>query len=204
MAHGVVFACKTSDGDSLKGSDCGSLPGLDGQVMPRLRKLAECPDAASASGKLHLVAHLDFARGALSVDLGRGHAVSSPDALLACAKTDLAGAPIGGIPHDNPRYSVAYSVNFAQADGASRRRRAARLPPPPPVGDTDGAAQVVWEVAIVRDAPKTGKVLARLQRGTTVHLGSPERRLVPRQVRRRLRRRWLAVPRRHRPLERGR
>jgi hypothetical protein len=171
VAHGVVFACKTSDGDSLKGSDCGSLPGLDAQVMPRLRKLVECPDAATASGKLHLVVHLDFSRGALSVDLGRGHGVQSPDALLACAKADAAGAPIGGIPHDNPRYSVAYSVTFAQADGASPAQ-SGTASAAAPVGDTDGSAQVVWEVAIVRDAPKTGKVVARLQRGTTVHIGS--------------------------------
>ena len=30
---------------------------------------------------------------------------------------------------------------------------------------------MAWDVAIVRDSPKTGKVLARLPRGTSVHLG---------------------------------
>jgi SH3-like domain-containing protein len=35
----------------------------------------------------------------------------------------------------------------------------------------DGSAQVVWEVAIVRDAPKTGKIIARLQRGTMIRAG---------------------------------
>jgi hypothetical protein len=35
----------------------------------------------------------------------------------------------------------------------------------------DEEAPVVWEVALVRDAPKTGKVLARLPRGSTVRLG---------------------------------
>jgi hypothetical protein len=35
----------------------------------------------------------------------------------------------------------------------------------------DGTAQVVWDVALVRDAPKTGKILARLPRGTTIHVG---------------------------------
>jgi hypothetical protein len=36
----------------------------------------------------------------------------------------------------------------------------------------DAAAQVTWEVAIIRDAPKTGKVLARLQRGTAIRVGA--------------------------------
>jgi hypothetical protein len=34
----------------------------------------------------------------------------------------------------------------------------------------EGSAQVVWEVALVRDAPK-GKIVARLPRGTPVRLG---------------------------------
>jgi hypothetical protein len=39
-------------------------------------------------------------------------------------------------------------------------------------GETgDGTAQVEWEVAIVRDAPKTGKVIARLPRGTPLRVG---------------------------------
>ena len=36
-------------------SERGMLPGLDGIVMPRLRKLADCPEATGATGKLHLV-----------------------------------------------------------------------------------------------------------------------------------------------------
>jgi hypothetical protein len=172
VGRGVVFACKNGDGDSLKGADCGSLPGLDGQIMPRLRKLAECPEAAGASGKLHLVVHLDFSRGALSVDLGRGHGVASPDALLACAKTDATGIGLGGIAHDNPRYSVAYSVTFGTAEGVAPSQSGTPAAAATAAEAADGSAQVVWEVAIVRDAPKTGKVLARLQRGTTVHLGT--------------------------------
>jgi hypothetical protein len=36
---------------------------------------------------------------------------------------------------------------------------------------TEGTAQVVWEVAIIRDAPKNGKVVARLQRGSALRVG---------------------------------
>jgi hypothetical protein len=173
VGHGVVFACKTSDGDSLKGPECGSLPGFDGIIMPRLRKLADCAEAAGSSGKLHLVVHADFSRSALGVDLGRGHGVSAPDALLACAKTDMAGAALTGVAHDNPRYSVAYTVTFASeaagsgpasASGSSRATG----------GEAQGTALVVWNDVLVRDAPKTGKVVARLQHGAEVHISAPK------------------------------
>ncbi|MGD0523574.1 MAG: SH3 domain-containing protein [Polyangiaceae bacterium] len=172
VGHGVVFACKSSDGDSLKGGDCGTLPGLDGIIMPRLHKLAECPEAAGETGKLHLVVHVDFPRGGLGVDLGRGHGVPSPDALLACAKTAMSGAGLGGVPHDNPRYSVSYTITFASEGSAAAPASASASSRPAAGGDAaEGTAQVVWEVAIVRDAPKTGKVVARLQHGAELHLG---------------------------------
>lgn len=170
VGHGVVFACKTAGGDALKGGECGALPGLDGIVMPRLRKLAECPEAANNTGKMHVVVHVDFARGGVGVDLGRGNTVGTPDALLACAKTAMQGAVMSGVAHENPRYSIAYSLTFGDASGAATPQAS---PSAKGGGDTggDGSAQVVWEVAIVRDAPKTGKVIARLQRGTALHVG---------------------------------
>jgi hypothetical protein len=137
--------------------------------MPRLRKLHECPDAANAIGKLQLLLHLDFARGTLIVDVNRSQSLSPPDALLACAKADLAGAPLAGVAHEHPRYSVGYTVSFGvggrpAAAGASASVRTAGETP-------DGTAQVVWEVALVRDTPKTGRIVARLQRGTTLRIG---------------------------------
>jgi len=179
VGHGVVFACKTKDGESLKGDDCGSLPGLDTIVMPRLHKLADCPEAAASTGKLHLVVHVDFSRGGLGVDLGRGHGVSSAEALLACVKTAFGGAGVNGIPHDNPRYNVAYAVSFAAgAAGEAAAASPSASTPTPARSGGEGAegttVQVVWEVAIVRDAPKTGKVVARLQHGSELHLGAPK------------------------------
>jgi len=164
VAHGAVFSCKTAGGESLKGAECGALPGLDGLVLPRLRKLADCPDAGS--GKVHLVVRADFARNALAVEPGHDRAAPATAPLLACAKSALASASLEGIAHDNPRYGVAYVVTLG-APAAAEPEAAA---PPTPVAD--GTAQVVWDVAIVRDAPKTGKVLARLQRGTPLHIGT--------------------------------
>jgi hypothetical protein len=140
--------------------------------------LAQCPDAAAASGVVHLIVHPDFAHGSVGVELGRGQGVSDPEPLLACAKSDLAGTGLAAIPHDNPRYSVSYRVSFgaAAAAGASESThpdgplvpsaRATRS-----ADAADSTAEVVWEVALVRDAPKSGSIVARLPRGTAVHLG---------------------------------
>jgi SH3-like domain-containing protein len=63
---------------------------------------------------------------------------------------------------------VTFTGEGASAPSAS----AASARPAAGGGDaTEGTAQVVWEVAIVRDAPKTGKVVARLQHGAELHLG---------------------------------
>jgi hypothetical protein len=182
VGHGAVFACKTSDGESLKGAACGAVPGLDALLLPRLRKLAECPEASAANGLLHLIVHPDFTRGTVGVELGRGQGVSSPEPLLACARADVAGANLSALTHDNVRYSVSYRVTFGTGDavGASAPSRvdvtpSAAAPRPSRTQEdvaSEGTAQVVWEVALVRDAPKTGKVVARLQRGTSVRVGA--------------------------------
>jgi hypothetical protein len=170
IARGSLFACKTASGDSLKGSECGALPGIDDIVLPRLRKLGDCPEAASASGKLRLVVHPDFARSALGVELGRNQTVGAPEPLLACAKSALAGARPAGVAHENPRYSLLYVATFAGSGSASAP--SAPEPAAAPERPSDATAQVEWSVAIVRDAPKTGKVVVRLQQGTTVHIGA--------------------------------
>jgi Bacterial SH3 domain len=175
VGRGTVFACKSASGESMKGSQCGSLPGLDGIVQPRLRKLADCPQAAGASGRLHLVVRPDFAREGVTVELGRDRSIANADGLLACAKAAVAPASIAGIAHDNARYSVAYSVSFGgtSPQAAASGSPAAGANQAPVVAD--GTAQVEWEVAIVRDAPKTtGKVLTRLPRGTSLRVGAPK------------------------------
>jgi hypothetical protein len=180
VGHGSLFACKSASGDSLKGSECGGLPGLDEVVLPRLRKLADCPEAASASGKLRLVLHPDFARSAIGAELARSQTVASPAPLLACARSALAGASLAGVAHENPRYSVLYVATFAGSEAEAETASGSAAPPaavsgPEPVASTEraseGTAQVAWPVAIVRDAPKTGKVVARLQQGTALHVG---------------------------------
>lgn len=180
VARGAVFACKTPSGDTLRSSECGNLPGLDAVVLPRLRKLSDCPEAATTNGKLRLVVRADFAHSSLGVELARDHGVASAEPLLTCAKGALASASLDGIAHENARYSVSYGVTFA-ASSPSAPVAVPSVPeanPPPPTAHApaasevgDGTAQVEWDVAIVRDMPKTGKVVARLPRGTPLHVG---------------------------------
>jgi hypothetical protein len=173
VSHGSVVSCRSASGDSLKGADCGTLPGLDSLVTPNLRKLAECPQAAGASGKLHLIVRVDFGRGTLGAESGKGTSVSDADGLVACAKTALGDVHPTGIAHDNQRYGVSYRLTFggdekAASSSATSAPGGAPAAPPP----SDAEAQVAWDVAIVRDAPRTGKIVAKLDRGTTVHVGA--------------------------------
>jgi len=166
VAHGSVSTCRTSSGESLRAAECGSLAGLDAIVIPRLRKLADCPAASGMSGRLSLSVHVDFDHG-ISAALGRGHGLSSPEPLLACANTALAGAGLASIAHDYSKYTVAYGLTFSDAQATATTPGAASA-----TATADGTALVEWEMAIVRDAPKTGKVVARLQRGTALRVGS--------------------------------
>jgi hypothetical protein len=168
-SHGSVFACKSADGESFRSGECGGLWGLDGIVMPRLRKLGDCPAAAGFTGSIHFVLHVDFEHG-VSVELGRGHAAPAPE-VLSCAKAAMSGINVAGIAHDKPRYSVVYAVAFAPDAAPSTASTEPATPAAPAHDASPQSAEVQWEAAIVRDQPKTGKIVARLPRGTVLHLG---------------------------------
>ena len=67
------------------------------------------------------------------------------------------GAPSVGAPSTPNAQAGNASAQNAQSGNASA---------------PDALAQVAWEVAIVRDMPRTGNVIARLQRGTKVRVGA--------------------------------
>ena len=162
VGHGTVVSCKTADGALKKAADCGTLGGLDAAVVPHLKRMADCPSATD-DARSRVALRVDFARNSLDVDAPRGNL---SDALVACARTQLGGTSLAGITHDQPRYTVVYPLTWtshAAADVAPVR---------PSSEGADTAVQVQWDVAIVRDAPKTGKVVARLQRGTALRVGA--------------------------------
>lgn len=163
VGRGVVLSCKTEEGETLK-TGCGS-SGFDPVAQPRLRNLAQCTAALHASGKLSALFTLDYASGRMDMSLGKSSTVKETDAFLGCMRTEFSGVVLKGLPHTHPRYVVAYSVTFESGKSGDVAPRADEGPAPTA---TAGPAEVTWETALVRDAPKSGAVVARLARGTKV------------------------------------
>ena len=168
VPKGVVVSCKTADGEALKGQACGGVPGFDGIAQPRFKKLAHCPGAQGLSGKLNVSFSLDFVRNKINFGYGKS-TVPNRDTLDGCLRMSFENVSLNAVAHDNPLYGVFYSVTFTPRDSV-----AAAIPAPSATeADSPAAtAQVAWEVAIVRDTPRTGQVVARLQRGTKVRVGA--------------------------------
>jgi hypothetical protein len=170
VTHGAVLSCKSADGETLKGHEaCGSVTAFDGLATPRLKKLAHCPGAQGLSGKLSAVFTLDFTRNKIGFAFGKTSTVGNRDSLDQCLRMSLENVSLNAVPHDNPSYAVFYSVTFTPRDSAAVLTTAAAAAEPDAPAQT---AQVAWEVAIVRDTPRTGSVVARLQRGTKVKVGN--------------------------------
>jgi hypothetical protein len=186
VTHGVVVSCKTAEAESLKGQACGTAPTFDTLAQPRLKRLAHCPGAQGLSGKLAVVFGLDFTRNKINFSFGKSSTVPNKDTLDQCLRMSLENVSLNAIPHDNAAYAMYYNVTFTPRDsvaasipsagggaatsaGAAAGASATAEPEPSAQAST---AQVAWEVAIVRDTPRTGQVVARLQRGTKVHVGN--------------------------------
>jgi hypothetical protein len=174
VGHGVVLSCLTQDGESRKGTaGCGSLAGFDPVARPRLAKLAGCGAATGVSGKLSAVFALDFKSNHVGVEVGKSSTVANTDGIGACLKTAFQGVSLGPIDHDQNKYGLVYSVTFSPTTSSTTPTSpATATSTQSAVSADEGAAQVVWDVALVRDAPRTGQVVARLQRGTKLHLGA--------------------------------
>jgi hypothetical protein len=189
--HGVLLSCRSEEGETLKGvGACGGLAGFDAIAQPRLRKLSTCPAAsASTSGKLSIVFNLDFSSKHVAADVGKSSTVGDPQGFATCVKGAFQGVSLGALDHQNPRYTIGYNVVFTPTDHGSAPATttpsgpadgvpAAVVSPSAPSAPStkapadDSSAEIAWDVAIVRDAPRTGAVVARLPRGTKVKLGS--------------------------------
>jgi hypothetical protein len=169
VTHGAVVSCKTADGETLKGREaCGAVTAFDGLATPRLKRLAHCPGAQGLSGKLSTVFSLDFTRNKINFAFGKTSTVGNRDSLDQCLRMSLENVSLNAVPHDNPGYAVFYSVTFTPRDSAAVVATAVTPEPDAPAQ----TAQVAWEVAIVRDTPRSGTVVARLQRGTKVKVGA--------------------------------
>jgi hypothetical protein len=170
VSRGAVLGCKNDEGEALKGGACGALAGFDAIARPRLAHLRECSAAEGATGKLSVTFGLDFKGNRINVEIGRS-TVPNLESISGCVKQNFAGVSLGAIDHDHPRYTVSYNATLGPPEAGAATPSATGSTPTSIDAPT---ASVVWEVAIVRDAPRTGQVVARLQRGTKVRVGQTQ------------------------------
>ncbi len=176
IGHGNVLSCKTTDGEGKKGKECGAVAGLDPLVVARAKRLSSCQAVLGKTGRLSTLVTLDFAAGKAFVEAGRSSTVEGADAISACLKKDMQGLAIATLDHEHPRYVVAYNVTLTKAAGedpGTTKPAAASVPSgEAKTEEPREGGQITWEVALVRDAPKSGAIVARLPRGTKVKLGA--------------------------------
>ncbi len=176
VGRAQVLSCRDRKGKPVDGCDN---PDFDSIVGQRLKNLAKCQVAVGLTGKLSIGFDVDFQRNA--VKLVRGKSTTLPastyNGIWQCAERELASMNVSELRHDHARYVVFYLVHFYAPGKVIEPEPpagpvAAEALPEPKKDKSAGAAQVVYDSAVVRDEPKTGKIVARLVRGTRVQVVS--------------------------------
>jgi hypothetical protein len=177
-----VLSCRDKEGKPVDKCD---RPDFDALLMPHVKELEKCPSAAGLAGKLSVGFEVDFGRDRIRVL--RGKSTTIPHTTVAgigsCADDGLKNAKLAGLKHDHVRYTVFYAAYFyppgkmvdpgMAGDEPERDTREGAAEAEQDTS-TAGTAQVVYDTVLVRDEPKTGKVVARLVRGTSVELLSKQ------------------------------
>ena len=170
VSRGVVLSCKTEDGEALKGKDCGGAPAFDAVAQPRLKKLATLKALENQKGKLGIVFALDFKGKKVGVDVGKSSVIKDDGTIKSFLKEQFQDVSLGPIAHDHERYVMSYSVSVGEGPAQPAASGGAATPG----AAAEGSALIVWDLPIVREAPHTGAIVARLPRGTKVQVGSSQ------------------------------
>ncbi|HEX9298161.1 MAG TPA: SH3 domain-containing protein [Polyangiaceae bacterium] len=171
VSPGIIVRCR--DGNSSAKEECGPLE-FDRLAIPKIKALAQCAAASGASGKLSIGFDVDFQRNAAKVLLGKSTTLprDKAEALIRCTDPSFDKSNLGELPHQHRRYTIFYTASFApttRPKEPSNEKPAADGPPAAKTtSETAASATVNWDVAIVRDAPKTGSIVGRLLRGAKV------------------------------------
>jgi len=177
VGHGSILHCRDQGEDPAE--DCDALE-FDPVAVPRIKALAQCPGTAGTTGKLSIGFDVDFRQRAVKVMSGKSTTVpkEKAEALMKCAETAFGKVNLGEVAHKHRRYLIFYTATFAGGDKAAEptsEKTAEKAAPEGPVAATTtsetpaaGFANVVWDVVLVRDAPKTGTVVGRIMRGSKV------------------------------------
>jgi hypothetical protein len=173
VGRGTILHCRDQGEESSE--DCGSLE-FDPVAVPRIKALAQCPAASGAAGKLSIGFDVDFRRKEVRVMSGKSTTLpkEKTEALLKCADTSFDKVSLAEVPHKHRRYLIFYTATFGGTDKAAEPVTDKLPAEGPSAGTTtsespaSGFATVVWDVVLVRDAPKTGTVVGRIMRGSRV------------------------------------
>lgn len=160
VGEGQITGCR--DGKK-KLKDCDRVA-FDAVAQSKLSSLATCEAGKGKNLILSIGFELDFEEKRVSdVFAGKSTTFSKDDTqtLLECAKKEFDGVRLDGIEHEHSRYSVFYFVQFVPPgtvlDASQLEQQTA---------EASGLATVQWDVAVVRDQPEDGKIVARLRYGT--------------------------------------
>ncbi len=163
----TVTSCRNTGGQRI--TECDVVD-FDEAAKARIAALASCDAAKGVAGSLSLGFDLDFGTNKI-VRIHAGKSTTIPEstttALLRCAEKEFESATIAGLQHRHAQYTIFYSAKFippgelqpstATADGGTGVDTPA-----------SGLVTVSWDVALVRDSPKDGALVARVLHGTRV------------------------------------
>src|SRR5581483_8606216 len=114
VGRGVMLSCRTEDGESLKGKECGSTPAFDGIAQPRLKKIATLPALKDAKGKLSVVFALDFKSKKVAVDVGKSSTVKDEGSIKSFLKEQFQDVSLGPLQHDQEKYTLSYTITVGE------------------------------------------------------------------------------------------
>jgi cytoskeletal protein RodZ len=179
-----IVSC--SDPDGRKRQKCDA-PGFDTVLVEPLKGLLACDGAEGVSGILSIGFDIEVGSGNLNhFTVGRSTTLDATLArsLAECAKGRLTHVDVSNLEHTYATYRLFYIVEFQRStrDAEATKRRDAAAPgesdlaaSAPAVSGSEGELQgqsgratVTWDVAIVRQAPKDGAIVARVLGGTRV------------------------------------
>ncbi len=164
LSDAKILSCRDAKGGRVESCDAIE---FDGVARPKLLALADCPAGKQAQGKLSIGFELDFSSGKIK-GVEKGKSTSLPDAtadaLLECAKKEFSTVALSGIEHKQAKYTVFYLAELLPPGAKPEPSGGAG----PTITPASGNATVAWEVAIIRDHPKDGEIVARIMRGTRV------------------------------------
>jgi hypothetical protein len=175
VGQGLILSCwELAD---AKQKECGSLQ-FDPIAVPKIKGLAQCAAAAGVTGKLSIGFDIDFRKKTIHPKVGKSTTVArdSAEALVKCAEPMFENVGLWEVPHEHRHYTVFYTAELSppgkQGDTASTPPAVEGRAAGTTTGETaaSGTATIGWDVALVRDTPKTGSVVGRILQGSKVKL----------------------------------